>query len=151
MADRALEDAETLLGKIVIVGRGSVPFAEKARRVAAAGGVGMVVLNSSDELFICTGTAEDVRMPVVCVGQADGSRLVDGVRVSLHGVRNERGILCFTEKVNALSSGKVLGDDEKLEPWVEAGDGGDGGRRGKEQPQQIASDRRSGDNSDPRH
>jgi hypothetical protein len=102
MADRDLKNAGVLLGKIVIVLRGETTFVEKARRVAAAGGLGMVVVNLSDEFHECVGTAEDVLIPVVCVRQKDTEKLVDGEQVSLQDVRNRggRGTLCFTETMD---------------------------------------------------
>jgi hypothetical protein len=61
-------------GKIVLVRRGSIPFAEKARQAAAQGAIGMVVVNNAPGNIRGTygGTGP---IPGVTVGQAEGEAL----------------------------------------------------------------------------
>eukprot|EP00001_Collodictyon_triciliatum_P002972 00572_6 len=99
MVDREPANREAMKGKVVVVGRGVVPFVDKARRVSAAGAICMVVMNNADELYKCTGQGEDIKIPVVCVTQSDGALLVDGSVVRLKGVRYGAGTLCYTRQV----------------------------------------------------
>ncbi len=99
MVDRDLVNGEAMKGKVVVVGRGVLPFVEKARRVQAAGAICMVVINSADELYKFAGQGEDIKIPVVCVKHSDGALLVDGSAVRLKGVRNGGGTLCCTRQV----------------------------------------------------
>jgi len=98
---------EAVKGRVVVVGRGVVPFVDKARRLAEAGAVCMVVMNNAEELYKCTGQGGDITIPVVCVTQHDGGLLVDGSRVKLKGVRYGAGTLCYTRQVapNAAAGG----------------------------------------------
>ena len=99
MVDRDLVNGEAMKGKVVVVGRGVLPFVEKARRVSAAGAICMVVINSADELYKFAGQGEDIKIPVVCVKHSDGALLLDGSAVRLKGVRNGGGTLCYTRQV----------------------------------------------------
>jgi hypothetical protein len=67
--ERELANGESFKGKVVVVGRGVVPYVDKARRVSAAGAICLVVMNNADELYKCTGQGEDIKILVVCVTQ----------------------------------------------------------------------------------
>jgi hypothetical protein len=77
----ALENVGELRGSIGLVLRGGgVGFVHKARAVQAAGGRGLVVLNTEDENFVpCApddDPADDVTIPVVCVSAAHTGQLL---------------------------------------------------------------------------
>ncbi len=57
MASRALDKVGMLSGKISVVMWGAAPFVEIALCVAGAWGLGMVLVNLSDTMFTCLGTA----------------------------------------------------------------------------------------------
>ena len=89
MVDKELANGESFKGKVVVVGRGVVPYVDKARRVSGA--ICMVVMNNADELYKCTGQGEDIKILVVCVTQSDGALLVDGMVVRRRGSGMVRG------------------------------------------------------------
>lgn len=90
----ACEDLVTnVTGKIVLVHRGLCSFVQKAQKVQAAGGIGVIVANvaSSAQPTVppfMGGTAGDVTVPVLSLDLADGQALeaaiAAGVNVSLH-------------------------------------------------------------------
>ena len=100
-ADRALDNAAALVGRVVLVERGGATFVDKARRVEVAGAVAMVVINDSDQLYICTGAAPDVRLPVVCVGRAAGSAVRDGTRLRLLGAQDGLGSMLVARRADS--------------------------------------------------
>ena len=65
-------------GRVVLCARGEITFADKARNVAAAGGVGVVIYNNAPGNF--QGTLEDAgappAIPAISLSQADGLDLV---------------------------------------------------------------------------
>lgn len=68
----------TAAGRIVLVDRGGCSFEEKATRVQAAGGVGMILVNTEGDTQLFVRAAEGgsaVSIPVVSVGRAFGNRL----------------------------------------------------------------------------
>lgn len=84
LADAPLRNGSEAVGSIVLVTRGSVPFVEKARRVADAGAAGVVIVNSVNEPYVAHGhrysdgrvdNGDDVTIPVVCIRLGDGSAL----------------------------------------------------------------------------
>ncbi|WP_082690382.1 M28 family metallopeptidase [Mycobacterium sp. M26] len=64
-------------GAIVLVDRGSCPFAEKQAIATKEGAIGMIVANNVDEERMGATLGEDttVTIPVVSVSKADGARL----------------------------------------------------------------------------
>lgn len=64
-------------GAIVLVDRGSCPFADKQAIAAKEGAVGVVIANNVDEEHMGATLGEDsnVTIPVVGVTKADGARL----------------------------------------------------------------------------
>merc|ERR1711871_1734486 len=69
-------------GKAVLVDRGKCTFVQKARHVAQAGGVAMLVASDSEELFIMTGDGDSniPRLPAFLLRQTDGDRLREDVQ-----------------------------------------------------------------------
>jgi hypothetical protein len=72
--DKDLENAADLKGKLVLCERGGNTFAEKAARVAAAGGLALLVVNTTDEGF-APGFDEPPPLPVLGVSSTEGKRL----------------------------------------------------------------------------
>lgn len=70
-------DGLPVKGAVVLVGRGSCPFAEKQAIAAKLGAVAMVVANNVDEEEMggTLGSGTEVTMPVISVSKADGARL----------------------------------------------------------------------------
>ncbi|HCC58930.1 MAG TPA: hypothetical protein DEQ47_17045 [Solibacterales bacterium] len=62
-------------GKIVLVTRGTCTFAVKAQNVAAAGGVGMIVVNTNDTEVVPMGGLAASPIPVVSIASSDGASL----------------------------------------------------------------------------
>ena len=94
LADAPLRNGADVRGALVLVSRGAVPFVEKARRVAAAGAAGIVIVNNVDEPYVAHGhqypdgrvdDGDGITIPVVCVRLGDGSALARRIpcRVSL--------------------------------------------------------------------
>ena len=80
LADSDLTNSAELSGKVAVVQRGGVTFFVKARRAQAAGAVAMVMVNTEDAPHTMTGdkSCGDITIPCICVGQADGERLLLG-------------------------------------------------------------------------
>ena len=71
LADAPLTNAGALAGAVAVIGRGVVPFLEKVRRAQAAGAVGVIIVNSEDELLpIRDDEAGDITIPIVCVASS---------------------------------------------------------------------------------
>ena len=94
LADAPLRNGADVRGALVLVTRGAVPFVEKARRVAAAGAAGIVIVNNVNEPYVAHGhqypdgrvdDGDGITIPVVCVRLGDGSALARRIpcRVSL--------------------------------------------------------------------
>jgi hypothetical protein len=84
-ADRPLENARSVSGCVVVIDRGGVPFVTKARHAQAAGAVGVILVNDTDEPLTAHGHRNldgtidggaDVSIPVVCVRKSGGEVLV---------------------------------------------------------------------------
>lgn len=63
-------------GKIVVLQRGNCAFVDKVRNAQAAGAAGVIVYNNQgDGLIAMAGTAPDVIIPSIFIGQSDGEAL----------------------------------------------------------------------------
>eukprot|EP01043_Picozoa_sp_COSAG02_P007207 COSAG02_NODE_213_length_28704_cov_69.390177_2_plen_1270_part_00 len=87
-----LVNADELKDAVVLCGRGSVPFIEKAKRLQACGAAAVVFVNTEDEPFCplnsgrAQSSADDgVLIPAVCIQNTVGQNIVDRVRVSAAG------------------------------------------------------------------
>ena len=80
LADRPLTNAGKLRGQIAVVRRGGVTFVDQARRVQAAGAIGLIVINSSDAPCSVEShgddRGDDIGIHVVCVRHSDGESLL---------------------------------------------------------------------------
>ena len=78
VADTPLANAAALIGGIAVMQRGVVSFVEKARRAQEAGCVGIVFVNTGEELFTLGGDEgdDDVKLPLVCVRASVGAQLL---------------------------------------------------------------------------
>lgn len=77
LADSPLENASAMSGKLAVVQRGSVSFVQKARNVQAAGALGVIFVNTDEELFQVGGEDgdADVALAVVGIRASDGAAL----------------------------------------------------------------------------
>jgi hypothetical protein len=84
LADADLTNAAELAGKVAVVRRGGdgVPFHARARRAQQAGAVAVVIINNEGDTPAAYadggGKAADIAIPALCVGKADGERLLLG-------------------------------------------------------------------------
>ncbi|ETW09503.1 hypothetical protein H310_00071 [Aphanomyces invadans] len=83
----SIQNTSALRGRIAAVQRGDCSFAAKAKSIQAAGAIGMILINSSEEL-VRMGEAFDregdgVDIPVLMVGQVLGKSLRDGIHAVL--------------------------------------------------------------------
>jgi len=78
LADADLCNADQLKGKMAIVKRGGNSFTAKLRRVIAAGALGLVIVNTSDELFVAKSSDGGcfVEIPVVTIKAKDSDVLL---------------------------------------------------------------------------
>jgi len=92
-ADACEDLTNNVTGKIVLVHRGLCSFVQKAQRVQAAGGIGVIVANvaSSAQPTVppfMGGTANNVTVPILSLNLADGVALegaiAGGVNVTMH-------------------------------------------------------------------
>lgn len=70
-------------GRIAVVARGQLPFAEKARGALAAGALGLIVVNNAPGDVRGT-LGEGVALPVLGVSQDVGAQLTDGEAATLN-------------------------------------------------------------------
>jgi serine protease len=67
-------------GKVVLVQRGSISFADKVKNVQASGGVACIIYNNVEgELFATLGSASGWTIPALGITQADGQVLLTKV------------------------------------------------------------------------
>ena len=69
-----------LTGKIAVIDRGEITFAEKCENAQAAGAVGVIIRSDNDILAQSSFISPDL-IPTICVTKAAGEALLDGVRV----------------------------------------------------------------------
>ena len=83
----ALTNPAEVSGKIALVDRGVCPFAMKAKNVQNAGGIGVIVVNNTDDVTGIAGADPSVSIPALMVGNSDGallkSELGSGVSVRM--------------------------------------------------------------------
>jgi aminopeptidase YwaD len=103
-------------GMVALVERGQIPFSEKARNVFGAGASGMVVFNSTSEMFDGT-LGDDFELtfdrPAVTISGVNGEALLaeleDGpLNVNLRVVTDERPSRNVVATRNASASGPVV-------------------------------------------
>ncbi|CAK4644257.1 unnamed protein product [Aphanomyces euteiches] len=92
-----IENRPALRGKIVVVERGDCSFAAKAKSIQAAGAIGMILTNSSEELVrmgeAFEGEGAGIAIPVLMVGQAMGRSLRDGMQVVIQLKHEQKTLL----------------------------------------------------------
>lgn len=73
--------AVNLTGKIALIQRGEIAFADKAKAALNAGAVGVVIFNNQDGLL--NGTLQgSISIPVIMITQADGLALADQLKTT---------------------------------------------------------------------
>jgi len=82
-AETELKNPSDLQGKVAIVRRGEVTFMEKAERVAKAGAIAVVIVNTQDFAFVIHGAGHSsLSIPIVSVSSSVGAKLLNGVTVA---------------------------------------------------------------------
>ncbi len=92
LADQDLQNATLIKGRIVLIERGLCTFQEKAVRAYTAGAIGIIFINTEDEVYQPESAATQLQnstpIPMLCVKKSVGAQLADGVEVAM----------CFSEK-----------------------------------------------------
>ena len=87
LADQDLQNATLVKGRIAIIERGLCTFQEKAIRAYKAGAIGIIFVNTNEELYQPVSAAEQGQdstpIPMLCVKKSDGAMLTDGMEVGL--------------------------------------------------------------------
>jgi hypothetical protein len=85
LADAELTNAAELCGRVAVVRRGGgdgLAFHARARRAQQAGAVAVIIINNKGDTPVVYnnggGQAADIAIPALCVGRADGERLLLG-------------------------------------------------------------------------
>ncbi|CAO3613694.1 unnamed protein product [Cunninghamella blakesleeana] len=93
----------SMKGKFALVKYGSCSMERKAREVAKAGAVGLIIYNDFGEDEIFDGTEIDTKLPVIGISQKDGKALVAAIK-------NGKQTLSFDGKLapNRLSTAKTV-------------------------------------------
>ncbi|MEM6911696.1 MAG: PA domain-containing protein [Verrucomicrobiota bacterium] len=69
-------NAEALLGRIALIDRGSCNFDDKVKRAQDAGALGVLIVNNAgNDLVSMQGNNEEILIPSLFLGQADGDTL----------------------------------------------------------------------------
>ena len=72
--------------KTAVIERGLCTFHEKAWRAVSAGAVGVIFVNSEDELYQPSSSSQaagSTPIPILCVKKSDGALLADGMTVAM--------------------------------------------------------------------
>jgi hypothetical protein len=87
LADAELTNAAELRGKVAVARRGGCMIHEKARRVQRAGAAALLVVNTEPDppvgMSAPDGAAEDIRIPVLGIGSADGAEVLAVLRAQV--------------------------------------------------------------------
>lgn len=78
----AYTNADVVRGNLALVDRGTCTFVEKARRAQEAGARGLIVVNNRANTCMPNtmgGESEEITIPVISVGSADGAALKNGI------------------------------------------------------------------------
>jgi hypothetical protein len=84
----AIQQPESLRGSVAVMQRGVISFTDKARKVAAAGAIALIIINTQNQAFVPDTdgleSADDITIPVVCIRQSDGAMLLKGLPSTVH-------------------------------------------------------------------
>ena len=94
LADSELTNALELRGHLAIIRRGACSFVSKARRAQQAGCIGVIFVNTDEELFLIGGERgdSDITIPIVGITASDGDKVLhssDAHVVSLFYTRSD--------------------------------------------------------------
>eukprot|EP01050_Picozoa_sp_SAG11_P001642 SAG11_NODE_74_length_18043_cov_13.387818_12_plen_578_part_00 len=84
LADTALTNDAAIAGNVAVVQRGGdkLPFTARARRAQEAGAVAVIIVHDTSDTPVFFGDSKqlggDITIPALCVGKADGERLLLG-------------------------------------------------------------------------
>jgi minor extracellular serine protease Vpr len=111
--------ADTFLGKIAVISRGTCNFSDKANNAAAAGAVGLIVVQNSDgEPSIMSNPG--VTIPAVMVSKADGAKLVTDAVATISIQADKVMSAQFTDIMSDFSSRGPNGNSNFLKPDIGA-------------------------------
>ena len=74
-ADSALENASDVKGNIALILRGGATFVEQTKRASEAGAVGVIIVNTSDELMVIWDNDYASNIPVLMIKSGDVAKL----------------------------------------------------------------------------
>ncbi|HMN69311.1 MAG TPA: S8 family serine peptidase, partial [Bdellovibrionales bacterium] len=126
LADADLTDGQKakLAGKVALISRGKVSFAEKLQRAFAGGAVGAVVYNNEPAKPFAMGGDGKVEIPAIMVSQALGLRLIEEMKVGPTRVQfKNTDILEEPELIDTITSFSSKGprsQDNLIKPEIAA-------------------------------
>lgn len=113
-----------LSGKVALIGRGKVSFAEKLTRAFGAGAIGAVVYNNEPGKPIPMGGEGKVDMPAIMVSQALGMKLVSEMRIGPVRIQFKTGQKIeepeLIDMITDFSSKGPRSEDNLLKPEIAA-------------------------------
>lgn len=126
-ACQPLLDPDRVAGRFVVMDRGSCPFVTKVRHAQEAGAKGVIVINTLSRLGVLwkldDGTGDDITIPCIGVGRADGDLLKQTLQDGLE-IRARIGLRLDPELRDVLpgfsSRGPRAGGDSALKPDLAA-------------------------------
>lgn len=109
-------NAGDLTGKLAIVGRGDITFAEKAANAAAAGAVGLIVVDNQadkDAALTLRMDLTDATIPAIIVSSENGALLRSAAdkRVTL---KEGESVTSYTRKTPSISDDTAYGSTSEL-------------------------------------
>ncbi len=123
-ADLSEEVKSKLLGKVALIVRGKVPFAEKLKRAFEAGAIGAVVYNNEPGKPIPMGGDGKIEMPAIMVSQALGMKLLSEMKVGPVRIQFKTGQKIeepeLIDRITDFSSKGPRSEDNLLKPEIAA-------------------------------
>jgi len=122
--DLSEEQAAQLSGKVALIVRGKVPFAEKLKRAAAGGAIGAVVYNNEPGKPIPMGGDGKVDIPAIMVSQALGMKLLSEMKIGPVTIQFKTGKSIeepeLVDTITDFSSKGPRSEDNLLKPEIAA-------------------------------
>ncbi len=78
--DFSEEQKASLKGNVALIDRGQVSFNDKIKRAAAAGVIGVVMMNNVAGTPISMGTTDKFDFPAIMINQADGNKIKESLK-----------------------------------------------------------------------
>ena len=111
-------------GKLAVIERGEITFADKAKNAAAHGAAGVIVIDNQNDLSTTLGTRMDLTdapIPAILISMEDGKLLADNVGHTVTVTAGEK----YTSKISdtptpLLNTARGTSPDMRLKPDISA-------------------------------